>query len=367
MFHQPDGGVIFSFTCTDKGEFLAYAENEYLTDIKIMPGNPIITQNGRDPRIFFNKETDSWRILRYEEYENDSLGIREKVKLENVKKMFSFYKSKDLKNWEYLSSIENFYECPEMFTIEYHTTKKQIVMDASGKYLVGNYDGNQFISNGKPNNPVFRGNFYAMQHFENAPNHRIVIVGWIGQNTERMKDQNMSFSQAISIPMDLTLQRDDINNDYYLTALPSKEVYKKTKDLVYEKSFLEPINKRITINKVPTSSFIDINLSWNNSNYVEIKIGEALISFDKYNKTLSILQNSESEPQQYIIERINDKQLRLQLFIDRSIMGLFYDKGQTVIFKDLFLGKENTRMEITADGTTIQSIRIKKVESRFKV
>ncbi len=366
LFRTEDGGVIFSFTCTGKGEYLAYAEDEYLTDIRIMKHNPIITQNGRDPRIFFNGETKSWVILRYDEIENDSLIVRERGKLENVRKLFSFYKSENLVDWEYLSSIENFYECPDIFSIKLQTEEKQIVMDATGKYLIGNFDGNRFISDEKPKDPVFWGNFYATQHFENAPDNRIVVVGWIGQDIEKMKEHDMSFSQAISIPMDMILRKDS-TNDLYLAALPSKEVYNKIKDTIYERSFLEPTDKNIMIDEVPTSAFIDIDLLWDKGEYAEFSIGEVTISFDKSKNELSISHGKKSPREVYKIERPNNDKLKLQIFIDRSTMGIFYDTGQTVIFSNHFFGKENIKVGITAKETIIKQVNVNTIKSRYNL
>lgn len=363
LFDTPDGGVIFSFTCTGKGEYIAYADDEYLMDIKMMKHNPIITQNGRDPRIFFNKESKKWGILRYEEFENDNLSIREKNKLENVRKAFSFYNSKDLKNWEYTSSIENCYECPDMFSVDTEQGEKHIVFDASGKYLIGTFDGKDFVADGDSRPRIMQGSFYAMQHFQNAPDNRIVTVGWVGQDIDKMKEYNMCFSQAISIPMDMILHKDS-HDKFYLTALPAKEIYNKIKETLYEKSFLHPVCKSIEIPNVPTSAVINLELIWNNGNNATVSIGDMNILFDKQEAALYISKDKDSPPQIFKVEKPNDEKLKLQIFIDRSIVAIFYDVGQTVVFNSCFLGKDDIPVEVSATNGIITNLSVKSIDGR---
>lgn len=362
LFDTPDGGVVFSFTCTGRGEYIAYADDEYLMDIKMMKHNPVITQNGRDPRIFFNKESKKWGILRYEEFENDNLPIRKKSKLENVRKVFSFYNSQDLKNWEYTSSIENCYECPDMFAINTVKGEKHVVFDASGKYLIGNFDGRNFVADGEPKPRIMQGSFYAMQHFQNAPDDRIVTVGWVGQDIDKMKAHNMCFSQAISIPMELTLHKDG-HDEFYLTALPANEAYNKVKETLYEKSFLHPVRNDIEIPNVPTSAVIDLELTWNEANNATISIGDIQILFDKQEGALYLSKDKDLSPQVFKVERPNDEKLNLQIFLDRSILAIFYDVGQTVIFDSCFLGKEGIPVNISAkDEIIITNLSVKSIE-----
>jgi fructan beta-fructosidase len=99
------------------------------------------------------------------------------------------------------------YECPDLFPLPVPGKPgeaKWLIQGGSGEYLIGNFDGSKFT----PDAPTkklnrYGGDFYAAQTFTNAPNGRIVQIGWMRANTP-----GMPFNQCMSVPLDLSLQED---------------------------------------------------------------------------------------------------------------------------------------------------------------
>ncbi len=74
-------------------------------------------KNDRDAKVFWYKPDQSWRLLLYEP------------------PGFTFYKSHDLVNWEKLSELTGFHECPDFIHMPIdgdENNKKWIIVDGDG-------------------------------------------------------------------------------------------------------------------------------------------------------------------------------------------------------------------------------------------
>jgi len=171
-------------------------------------GNPIIgqiTDGNRDPKVIWYEPEKKWVMVLYVE--------------RPPYHTIEFFSSKDLIHWTYMSSIQNFYECPDLFElpVEGTTEKKWILTAADSDYMVGSFDGHTFT----PETTKLKGNqgigFYAAQTFSNMPDGRRVQVGWFQTETK-----GMPFNQSMSVPMELTLQQGE--SGYQIMRQPVKEM-----------------------------------------------------------------------------------------------------------------------------------------------
>lgn len=209
-----NGGVIFAYTSTGRGECLMYSDD--MKTFKEFSGNPIIKAPGRDPRIFFNEDSNKWTLIRYEEEKKD----------DKVRKFFAIYISDDLKKWEKTDELDGYYECPEMFKIPVTgavDTPKWVIWEANGNYVVGDFDGRKFKQISKERQRLFYGDAYASQVWQNDPKGRILATAWIKQNPDLLCFINQKFSQCMSMPWELKLVRMR-DGQYQLRALVPQEV-----------------------------------------------------------------------------------------------------------------------------------------------
>jgi sucrose-6-phosphate hydrolase SacC (GH32 family) len=151
------------------------------------------TYNARDPKVFWHESTKKWVMIVFERIGN------------------SIFTSDNLKEWEYQSHIETFWECPELFELPVDGNsdiKKWVMYGVSGDYLIGDFDGKEFI----PESGMFnylQGKFYAAQTFNNVPENDgrriqtgyVEIPGWV-----EVPEPNPPFNGLMSFPTELTLR-----------------------------------------------------------------------------------------------------------------------------------------------------------------
>lgn len=214
LFPKKGGGVVFAYTSTGRGDCLMISDD--MVNFKELDGNPIIQARGRDPRIFFNEDSGLWTIVRYEEAGTGK----------NLRKFFAIYVSKDLKKWEKTDEFaEGFYESPEFvkMMVSGRDEYKWVAMDASGNYLVGDFDGRKFSQISQKPLRVFYGANYSTQFWNNAPDGRVLATSWLRVPGDLLRDVGQSFSQGMTLPWELRLVS-LVGGEYQLRASIPHEI-----------------------------------------------------------------------------------------------------------------------------------------------
>jgi sucrose-6-phosphate hydrolase SacC (GH32 family) len=119
----------------------------------------------------------------------------------------SFYRSDDLKSWEWTSWIAGFHECPDLVQLavdDDETDRRWVLSGAAGDYLIGEFDGLTFVPTAE-RLPAPTGDsaqpFYAAQTYSNHPNGSCVQMAW-GQ----IHADGAPFSQVMLVPTVLSLR-----------------------------------------------------------------------------------------------------------------------------------------------------------------
>ena len=175
-------------------------------------GNPIlneITPGNRDPKVFWHAPSQQWVMALY-------VG-------EGDRHAIQFFTSNDLKQWQWRSTSDGFYECPDIFELN----GRWVLFGADGRYVVGAFDGAKFtVASGKHSSD-WGANFYAAQTFNDIPatDGRRILIGWMrgGQYP------GMPFNQQMTFPCELTLRGDR------LCKWPVREIA-----VLHEKSYDTP-------------------------------------------------------------------------------------------------------------------------------
>lgn len=166
---------------TDGRNFIKYEGNPILKEIT--PGN-------RDPKVLWHEPTEQWVMALW-------------VLVDEVNTM-QFFTSTNLKDWNFASRIDGFYECPEFFEAAVDgdpSNRKWVLLGASSEHRIGAFDGKVF----SPETPMLPGqrgrDFYAAQAFSDAPDDRNILIGWW-----RTETKGMPFNQSMSMPLELKLK-----------------------------------------------------------------------------------------------------------------------------------------------------------------
>ena len=179
-----------------RGESLFYSNDGGYT-FAPYEGNPVWKHpegDGRDPKIFWydpdHTGSGHWVIVCYSRLQGE--------------KSLAIYNSNDLKTWETTCVLPGFYECPELYRLPVDGDKtryKWVIFGGNAEYLIGDFDGSVFTPDSPDKQKTFYGHYYASQAFNNAPNGRVVQIGW-----SKFAANGMRFNMKASIPTEMSLR-----------------------------------------------------------------------------------------------------------------------------------------------------------------
>ncbi|MEO5998476.1 MAG: GH32 C-terminal domain-containing protein, partial [Chitinophagaceae bacterium] len=165
-------------------------------------GNPILVHKGRDPKVFWYQPGNHWVMVVWDMGKTKAMSLGQ----ESIINQHLIYTSTDLKNWTYQSGVAGFFECPELFELPVEGqpgTSKWVMYDATGRYMLGDFDGKRFSTTQHLKQYDYGGGyFYASQTFNNVPGNRRIQVGWGRGITQT----GMPFNQAMLFPTELKLK-----------------------------------------------------------------------------------------------------------------------------------------------------------------
>ena len=172
--------------------------------------NPVLDENKkdfRDPKVF--KYEDHWMMCAVQPWDHQ----------------VSFYKSLDLITWQHLSNfgptaaIGGVWECPDLFPLTIDGEQVWVLLvslnpgglyGAGTQYFIGDFDGTTFTpkySTDEPRWLDFGRDNYAGVTFNNQPEGKRILIGWMA-NWEHVKEHpETSWTNAMTIPRELGLAK----------------------------------------------------------------------------------------------------------------------------------------------------------------
>ena len=277
--------LVFYTSASDKNgqvQCLAFSKDNGRTFTKYEK-NPILCpadglRDFRDPKVFRYEPEDKW------------------VMIVSADKEMRFYDSKNLKDWNYMSSFGEGYgvqpcqfECPDMVELpvdgDLNRKKWALIVNvnpgcyfggSATQYFTGNFDGTKFSCDSQPNVTKWLDwgkDHYATVCFSNT-GERTIAVPWMSNWQYCNIVPTKQFRSANALPRELSLYTQD--GEIYLSAVPVPEI----KTLRKEK-------KEIPAFTVANDYHIDSLLADNDGAYelaLEITVGEAeIMGFSLFN------------------------------------------------------------------------------------
>ena len=233
-----DAVIAFYTSESDKNgqiQCMAYSKDNGRTFTKY-EGNPILTpfdglRDFRDPKVFRYEPAKAWYMI------------------VSADKEMRFYKSADLKHWEYVSAFgrgygaqPNQFECPDFFPMSVSGKQKWVMIvninpgclfgGSCTEYFVGDFDGKTFTCDNKPEVAKFLDfgkDHYATVTFSNLGD-RIVAVPWMNNWQYANLTPTQQFRSCNALPRELRIYEKD--GDYYLSANAVEETKSLRKNTV---------------------------------------------------------------------------------------------------------------------------------------
>ncbi len=219
--------IAFYTSASDKNgqiQCMAYSKDNGRSFTKYK-GNPVLTpfdglKDFRDPKVFWYEPAKSWYMI------------------VSADKNMRFYKSKNLKKWDYVSEWGNGYgaqpnqfECPDFFPlyVDGDKSKMKYVMivninpgfvygGSATQYFIGDFDGKTFKCDSKPQTVKWLDwgkDHYATVTFSNT-GERIVAVPWMSNWQYANLTPIRQYRGANSLPRELKLFSN--NGEVYMSA-----------------------------------------------------------------------------------------------------------------------------------------------------
>ena len=196
-------------TETNQSQCIARSTDNGRTFVKY-ENNPVLDENKkdfRDPKVF--KYEDHWIMCAVQPWDHQ----------------VSFYKSFDLVSWQHLSNfgpaaaIGGVWECPDLFPLMLDGKEYWVLLvslnpgglyGSGTQYFIGDFDGTTFTPTYSTDEPRWldygRDN-YAGVTFNNEPNGKRILIGWMANWEFTKEHPETSWTNAMTIPRELGLAR----------------------------------------------------------------------------------------------------------------------------------------------------------------
>ena len=330
--------VVF-YTDYGRGTSIAFSRDAGKTWIR-HKDNPVIprheARNDRDAKVFWYKPDQSWRLILYER-----LG-------------FTFYKSHDLLNWERLSRLEGFHECPDFLEIPVdgdEKNKKWVLIDGDGSYRIGDFDGTSFTSsmeNTYANRGVARDawngadrELYATQAWSHSYEGDGPFYQMGFMHLPHGADHDRTWSQQQIFPVELTLET--IGGDVRLCRNPIHAI----KQLRYDSHLWNDQDVRPGDNPLAELDGdvfeIIAEIEPGQAKQVGFRIRGEALTYSVPDERLTFMESDASLP-------IADGTVKLRMIVDRGSVEVYANQGEITFTKLFYPDPSNMNLELFSKG-----------------
>ena len=310
--------LIAVYTSTGRGECLKMSYDNGKTFIDY-EGNPILKHRGRDPKVFWYEPGNHWVMVVWDQERTKKLSTGQDA----IINQHLIYTSADLKNWTYQSGVAGFFECPELFQLPVdgnQNNKKWVMYDATGRYVVGDFNGKTFkIDQHLKKYDYGGGYFYASQAFNNEPKKRVVQVGW-GRG---ITHPGMPFNQAMLFPVELKLTTtvDGIR----LCPTPIAEIAALHQNKrVFENKLLKPNeNLTVPVGDVPLHIIAEFEKG------DATPFGLSILGYEiEYNDLLGLFSTNSKNKTSHEYVKPGVEIFKIEAIVDKNILEVFINDGE---------------------------------------
>ena len=383
--------LIASYTLALKGPFyqaLAYSTDkgrtfELLNEGKAVVPNQGIERGERDPKVFWHEASKKWVMILWVKKaitDKDRRG-RNKQRYKDMPNgpgKVRFFTSDNLTDWEVASDFDRdwVFECMDFVHLpvdpsssknyagtspsssknyagtspssskNYAGTsgdlnnKKWLLFDASFDYEIGEFDGTTFTTDKKVGLGDFGPNYYAAQTFNNSPDGRTVVIGWMrGSDFNKV---GMPFNEQMSFPttMELRTTQDGIK----LFRWPIQEI-----ESLYNRKHAftnRPVAKLADALSEIDADLIDASIEFDpeETGTIEWNLRGLKVSYDADKQQFLYAGVPLAAP------TVNGK-VKLRVLVDRGSIELFANDGAAVATHFALPDPENRSIRLSGNGS----------------
>lgn len=371
------GAVVAFYTSAGENQTqsMAYSTDGGKTFTKY-DGNPVIVADVpdfRDPHVFWHEATGRWVMI---------LAAGQEMRI---------YSSADLKAWTYESSFGLGYgahggvwECPDLFELPVEGTKeKKWVLicninpggpagGSATQYFTGTFDGHKFTCDTEPGVTKWMDygkDHYATVSFDNAPDGRRVVIGWMSNWQYANQLPTTQFRSANTIARDVYLYR--YEGTEYMASRPVKEMDAARGKAVVSTSLTLGNHTVDKLFDTPCSAYeINLDMQPANGSTVTMTLGNAkgedvTVIYDDAKGTLTVDRRNAGDKAfselfpAVTSAPVHGKLTGLRVFVDRCSIEVFGNDGKTVLTNLVFPAEPYNSLTLKSDkNTEVGSLKV---------
>jgi sucrose-6-phosphate hydrolase SacC (GH32 family) len=307
-------------------------------------GNPVLPHiNGgnRDPKMIWFEPAKQWVMALYLDHKND----------------YALFTSPDLKKWTQIQTVTlpGSTECPDFFPINLDGDASKpiwVFTGASGRYMLGSFDGKTFTPSTGSLTVEYGANCYAAQTFSDIPgaDGRRIQIGWMRGG----KYPLMPFNQQMTIPCQLTLRTTPDGPRMF--KYPVKEIgslYGSLHDWTTEQ-ITPATDLRVDL----TGDLFDINVEImpDPSTTFTMNIRGTPVEYDAAKKTLTSGKSAPLEPKA--------GRIKLRILVDRTSIEVFGNDGIVAISRCFLPKPEDQAITLKCEKGACRVLSMKVYEMK---
>jgi beta-fructofuranosidase/levanase len=259
----------------------------------------------------------------------------------------------------------------------------QIVDSATNAHILADQitqaDETATASNERANWLDWGRDFYASITYDNAPDGRRLLVGWMNNWQYGQQIPTSPWRSTQSEPRELSLRK--IGGKVEVIQEPAQELARLRKFPAYTVRNLPISGTRTLVGPGSRGQALDVETTINSGNAnrfgVKVFVGEGaetVIGYDTRSQELFVDRtrsgNVSFHPQFASVSRAplrlgRDGNLRLRILVDHSSVEVFADQKQRVITDQVFPSTASNRVRLFAEGgrATVRSLNMWQIES----
>ena len=380
---RPHFGVLPPPKETSYYQGIAYSTDKGRTFKLLNDGAAVIPNQGkdvdplgteRDPKMFWHEPSKKWVTVLW-------LG-------ETSKGRIRFFTSNDLQHWTVASDLTRpwAHECINLVELPVLdeagkplNQKKWLLHDGGFHYEIGSFDGKEFKGE-QPMKTNKLGDWNAAQTFNNSPDGRTVIIGWLVRADFYKK--KMPFSQQLTFPTTMELRK--VSNEYKLFRWPVKEI-----ESLYAKAWSLP--KNIGVSEANTklagmnAECVDLsmefepkgdkdlvlNIRGSTLTYSPAKKSMLFISSEVAANKIAAADKSQEDRKRIRLDEytlpdaLKNGVVKLRILVDRGSIEVFLNEGETALTHSVISELDNKSFTITGGDATIKSLEAHELKSSW--
>ncbi len=305
-------------------------------------GNPVLAHihgGNRDPKVIWHEATKQWVMALY--LDDQEMG---------------FFTSDNLKSWRFQSKLKCFHECPELFALPVDgdaANARWVLYGGNGDYLVGQFNGTEFVTEEGPIRYHYGNCFYASQTFNGIPasDGRRIQIAW-GQ----VNMPEMPFNQMMLFPVTVTLRATGAG--LRMCAEPVREIARLHRDRKqWRDSALEP-GQDLRVDPRTELLHIQAQLGVRDCQTCGFIISGVSVAYDTQKRELTC--QDKTAPWE-----APDGTIDIELIVDRTSIEIFGDHGRIYMPMGVQLVDKPASLDLftTGGNTRIESLVVYELES----